>query len=92
MLPLAEEAESGVFLLSFVVGWAVIPFLSALFANERVWWPFIPGGIMAAIGSLLIIGESGVTLLELIFNQAGWVWPLVLIVIGLGLIWRRHAD
>jgi hypothetical protein len=47
---------------------------------------------MAAIGSLLIIGESGVTLLEVIFNQAGWVWPLVLIVIGLGLIWRRQAD
>ncbi|MEJ5345489.1 MAG: hypothetical protein WHS83_11325 [Chloroflexus sp.] len=92
VLPLTEEAESGVFLLSFAVGWTAIPLLSALFAHERVWWPFIPGGIMAAIGSLLIIGESGVTLLEVIFNQAGWVWPLVLIVIGLGLIWRRHAD
>lgn len=37
VLPLAEEAESSVFLLSFAVGWAAILLLSTLFTNERVW-------------------------------------------------------
>lgn len=91
-LPLAENLEGGVFLLSFAAGWAAIPLLSALFANEKVWWPFIPGGVMAMIGSLILIGEGGVTLLDLIFNRAGWIWPLVLIGIGVALLLRREAK
>lgn len=91
-LPLAENLEGGVFLLSFAAGWATIPLFSALFANERVWWPFIPGGVMAAIGSLILIGEGGMTLLDLIFNRAGWIWPLVLIGIGVVLLLRREAE
>ncbi|WP_333691881.1 hypothetical protein [Chloroflexus sp.] len=91
-LPLAEDLEGGVFLLSFAAGWATIPLLSALFAHERVWWPFIPGGVMALIGSLILIGEGGITLLELIFDQAGWIWPIVLIGIGVALLLRRNTD
>ncbi|MEF3274330.1 MAG: hypothetical protein K6356_08005 [Chloroflexus sp.] len=89
-LPLTEDWEGAIFLLSFAAGWTSIPLLSALFANERVWWPFIPGGVMALTGLLILIGESGMTLLDLIFNQAGWVWPLVLIGIGLVLLLRRN--
>ncbi|MBO9337781.1 MAG: hypothetical protein J7464_03575 [Chloroflexus sp.] len=91
-LPLAEEIEGGVFLLSFAIGWVSIPILSALFANQRIWWPFIPGGVMAVIGSLVLVGESGFTLLELIFNRAAWAWPLVLILIGAILLWRNNRD
>jgi len=91
-LPLAEEIEGGVFLLSFAIGWASIPILSALFANQRIWWPFIPGGVMAVIGSLVLAGEGGFTLLELIFNRAAWVWSLALILIGAVLLWRNNRD
>jgi hypothetical protein len=68
------------------------PILSALFANQRIWWPFIPGGVMAVIGSLVLAGEGGFTLLELIFNRAAWVWPLALILIGAVLLWRNNRD
>lgn len=91
-LPLAEPIAGGVFLLAFAAGWAAIPLLSALFANEKVWWPFISGGVMAVIGSLILIGEGGMTLLDLIFNRAGWIWPLVLIGIGVALLLRREAE
>ncbi|MCX7859310.1 MAG: hypothetical protein N2385_04410 [Chloroflexus sp.] len=91
-LPLAEPVKGGVFLLSFAAGWATIPLLSALFADERVWWPFIPGGVMAVIGSLILIGEGGFTLLDLIFNRAGWIWPVALIGVGVILLLRREAE
>ncbi len=91
-LPLTEDIAGGVFLVSFAAGWALIPLLSAIFTGERVWWPFIPGGVMAVIGSLLLVGELGSTLLDLIFDQAGWIWPLALIAIGVALLFRRERD
>ncbi|ACL25668.1 hypothetical protein [Chloroflexus aggregans] len=91
-LLLPESLEGGVFLLSFAAGWVSIPLLSALFADERVWWPFIPAGVMAVIGSLILVGEGGMTLLDFVFNRAGWVWPLVLITIGVVLILRKPQE
>ncbi|WP_287905141.1 hypothetical protein [Chloroflexus sp.] len=91
-LLLPESLEGGVFLLSFAVGWLAISLLSAFFAGERMWWPFIPAGVMAVIGSLILVGEGGMTLLDFLFNRAGWVWPLVLIALGVVLILRKPQE
>jgi hypothetical protein len=47
--------------------------------SEALWWPVIPGGILATIGVLVGTGREG--WLE---NAGAW-WPAILIVIG-GLI------
>src|SRR5687768_1098889 len=73
---LAGDTEAGVFLLIFAGGWASITLLSALFTERVHWWPLIPGGIMALIGSALIVGGSAKEALSLI----GYLWPLALIV------------
>ena len=44
--------------------------------SEALWWPVIPGGILATIGVLVGTGREG--WLE---NAGAW-WPAILIVIG----------
>jgi hypothetical protein len=57
--------------------------------SAALWWPIIPGGILATLGVLVGTGREG--WLE---NAGSW-WPAILIVIG-GLIllsgrWTAHA-
>lgn len=87
-LPLTEMAQGGVFLLSFAAGWALISLLSPVVSGKWAWWPLIPGGILAAIGALLLAGETGVRMLELL----GYAWPVALIVLGLYLVLRRNST
>lgn len=82
---LAGAAPGGIFLLSFAAGWALIVLLSALFFRV-MWWPLVPGGIMAFIGALLLSGSFGLQLLEVL----GLVWPVFLIAAGLLMLIRRH--
>ncbi|HZW03490.1 MAG TPA: hypothetical protein VFF68_06165 [Anaerolineaceae bacterium] len=83
----SEPAKGGLFLLAFAGGWVLVSLLSLYTEGPRNWmaWPLIPGGIMATIGSLLLWGETGLTVLE----YAGQGWPVVMIAIGLYLILRR---
>jgi hypothetical protein len=85
-LPLEGEANAGVFLLSFAGGWALITLLSAIFTDETQWWALIPGGIMALIGGALMVGGVALDILSL----AGRFWPVVLIVIGIGVLLKRR--
>jgi hypothetical protein len=83
-----SEMDGAVFLLSFAAGWGLITLLSAIFTDETHWWPLIPGGIMAAIGAALLIGDSALTVLEFV----GRTWPILLIAIGVYLVWRQRRT
>lgn len=86
---LAEEPRGGLFMLIFALGWALITLTSALFIRKVAWWPLIPGGIMAFIGGMLLIGGPTLEVL----NYLGQGWPIVLIAIGLYLIlWRKGLQ
>lgn len=85
-LEMDSEMSGAIFLLSFAAGWGLITLLSAIFTAETHWWPLIPGGIMALIGGALLVGEPAMAVLEF----AGRVWPAILIIIGVYLIWRRR--
>ena len=87
---LSEPGKGGLFLLVFSLGWALISVMSLFIPSEDggsefMWWPLIPGGIMASIGGLLFAGSTGLTVLTWI----GQGWPVVLIAIGLYLLLRR---
>jgi hypothetical protein len=79
-------ASGGLFLLGFSLGWALMTLLSPLTIEHVQWWPLIPGGIMAAIGAILLLGGFGLQLLTLI----GVAWPLILVVIGVYLLLKRR--
>ena len=83
---IAEDAQGGIFMLAFALGWALIPLFSILFTSERHLWALIPGGIMALIGIGLLFGGMAFTILEFL----GIVWPVFLILGGLFLIFRRR--
>jgi hypothetical protein len=50
------------------------------------WLLLIPGGILAAIGAILLLGGYGLQLLTLI----GVAWPLILVAIGVYLLLKRR--
>lgn len=82
------NAEGGIFLMIFGLGFALITLLTALFSEETHWWALIPGGILATIG--VAIMTNGV-LLDVV-ALVGKYWPLTLIVLGLYVIYKAMKE
>jgi hypothetical protein len=87
---LSENGKGALFLLVFSLGWVLITATSLIIPEDDgtrpvMWWPLIPGGIMAAIGAMILQGETGLKIL----TYLGQGWPVVLIGIGLYLLLRR---
>jgi len=74
------EVQSGIFLLCFALGWFLISLLSSLFTCT-LWWPLIPGGIMALIGGAILVTNGDIPWLDL-----NVVYAVVLIVVGVVLL------
>ena len=89
LMQISEQAEGGIFLLCFALGWASIYILSKLFTSEPQRWALIPGAIMAFIGGAVLLGEDGKRFLEVFFGTLSYVWPLALIAGGIYLLVRR---
>ena len=79
--PVADQ--NGVFLLCFALGWFLITLLTALFTCTQ-WWALIPGGIMALIGSGILLTNGALRWMDL-----NLVYAVILIVIGLILLVYR---
>jgi hypothetical protein len=82
---------SGAFLLVFSGGWLLISVLSVILnrfdsSTKVMLWPLFPAAFIAAIGGLLMYGETGLFLL----SQLSLVWPVFLILLGLWIIFRRR--
>lgn len=88
---LGDEAQGGVFMLAFALGWVVIPVLGRLVTGKAHWWPFVPAGMIGLLGAALVIGGETLTWVG---KSLSYLWPLVLIGIGLYVILRgrRTAD
>jgi hypothetical protein len=87
----AEQQQGGIFFLAFALGWVSITVMSALFAKKTVWGTLVPAAVLAAIGGALFFGGAFMDVLEV----AGKLWPLALIAVGAGIIFkatRRSAD
>jgi hypothetical protein len=74
--------DGGLFMLAFALGWGLITLLSAVVTAKTQWWPLIPGGIMALIGLAVLFGGAFMQMLQ----WMGFLWPVILIVLGLALI------
>jgi hypothetical protein len=69
------ELSGAVLLLSVAAGFLAIWVVSALLRlPENHWWPLIPGGIVAVIGTIQLADAD-------VFGALRW-WPLVLIAAG----------
>jgi hypothetical protein len=75
--------QSAIFLLCFAFGWFLIGILTSLFARSQ-WWAFIPGGIMAFIGIIILVKNGMAPWLDI-----NLVYAVILITIGLVLLLFR---
>jgi hypothetical protein len=51
-------AQTGVMLVWFALGWGIITVFSRVLTEKFIWWPLIPGGILAMVGCGLYIGGN----------------------------------
>jgi len=77
--------QTGVMLVCFALGWVLITLFSRVIIARFIWWPLIPGGILAMTGWGLYIGGSPQHALSFIGNTTS----VSLILFGLYLLlWR----
>lgn len=88
-LPFAGASEntiSGVVLLAFAIGWALLALLSR-WTDQPQTWAAVPAGVMATCGAVLLAWPHAV-----MHDWIGWVWPLVLLsLVGWMIVRSRRA-
>jgi hypothetical protein len=79
--------ETGIMLVWFALGWLLITITSKVFSRKFVWWPLIPGGVFAMVGSGLYIGGNPVNVLGFFQNTGS----IGLILFGIYLILLKYG-
>ena len=76
-----EHVITGVTLLAFAFGWAMLAGLSILRTDQPQRWAAAPAVVMGLMGSgLLLAAPGGATL-----DTLGWVWPPVLLTLAVSM-------
>lgn len=79
--------ETGIMLVWFALGWLLITVTSKIFSRNFVWWPLIPGGVLAMVGSGLYIGGNPGNALGFFQNTGS----IALILFGIYLILLKYG-
>jgi hypothetical protein len=80
-----SDETGGVITLGLGLGFAAIWVIGGLVRVEQHhWWPLVPGAILAAVGSALIVGGDAIKLLD--------YWWVILIVLGAIVMWRAMIE
>jgi hypothetical protein len=80
-------AQTGLMLVWFALGWVMITLVIRFQFARLVWWPLIPAGVLAMVGTGLYIGGNPGNALSLVSNTGS----VALIVFGLYLILLRRG-
>ncbi len=79
-------ARTGIMLVTFALGWGLITVFSRVLTEQFVWWPLIPGGVLAMVGwGLYTAGNPGQA-----WTFIGNTGSIGLIIFGIYLLlWRN---
>lgn len=80
-------SRTGIMLVAFALGWGLITVFSRVVKRAFVWWPLIPGGILAMVGWGLYIGGNPENALSFIGNTGS----IGLIIFGVYLLLLRRG-
>jgi pimeloyl-ACP methyl ester carboxylesterase len=85
-VPVSENTLTGVVLLGFALGWALLAVLSTRFSDQPQGWAAAPAAFLALVGLASFSGSAAV------HTVLGWIWPPVLfgLVIWMFLRVRRQ--
>jgi hypothetical protein len=79
--------HTGIMLVWFALGWALITLSGRVLIHKFLWWPLIPGGILAMVGCGLYIGGDPGNALNFISNTGS----IGLMIFGLYLLLMRKG-
>lgn len=79
--------QTGIMLVCFAFGWMLISIAARRITHKPVWWPLIPGGILAMVGTGLYIGGDPTHALGFIGNTGS----IALMIFGLYLLLMRKG-
>jgi hypothetical protein len=80
-------AKTGLMIAAFSFGWGLIVLFARVISSKLVWWPLIPGGILAMVGLGLYIGGDPGNAPSFIANTGS----VALIIFGLYLLLLRKS-
>src|SRR5215207_5455636 len=69
-IPAKENVLTGVVLLAFALGWALLAVLSSRFSDQPQRWAAAPAMFMAVAGLISLLPPGSV-----VHDVFGWVWP-----------------
>ncbi len=79
--------ETGVMLVWFALGWGLITIVSRVISQRFLWWPLIPGALLAVVGWGLYIGGDPGNALSFIGNTGS----IGLMIFGIYLLLLRRG-
>jgi hypothetical protein len=79
--------ETGAMLVWFALGWGLITIVMRVVSDKFIWWPLIPGGLLAVVGWGLYIGGDPGNALAFIGNTGS----IGLIIFGVYLLLLRRG-
>jgi pimeloyl-ACP methyl ester carboxylesterase len=84
--PTKENALTGVVLLGFAWGWALLAVLSVRFSDQPQRWAAAPASVMAVVGVASLIGSPAV------HQVLSWAWPPTLLVLAVWMFVRTRTQ
>jgi len=85
-IPARETVLTGVVLLAFALGWALLAVLSVRFSTEPQRWAAAPAVFFVVAGLVSLLGSDAVR------NVFGWVWPPALLALVVWMIIRARRQ
>jgi hypothetical protein len=80
-------AQTGIMLSWFALGWGLITLLGRAIFNKFIWWPIIPGGVLAMVGLGLYLGGNPDNAVGFLRNTGS----IGLLIFGLYLLLMRRG-
>ena len=81
-----ENVLTGMVLLAFALGWALLAALSIRFSDQPQRWAAAPAVFFTLVGLISLLGSDTVS------NVFGWVWPPVLLGLVVWMIIRSRTE
>ena len=85
-VPANEHVLTGVILLAFALGWALLAVLSTRFSTQSQRWATAPAVFFAVAGLVSLLGSDALR------DLFGWVWPPALLVLVVWMIFRIRRQ
>jgi pimeloyl-ACP methyl ester carboxylesterase len=83
-----EPVISGVALLAFALGWAMLAWLSSRRTDQPQRWAYVPAIFMAALGAAFLVVRPSAGM----FRAFGWVWPIAAAVLAIWMLIQSRRS